>query len=48
MILISAANGKQGKLLVPKVIAAGLPVSACARSTTRTAGAGVERGCSAW
>ena len=24
MILISAANGKQGKLLVPKVIAAGV------------------------
>jgi uncharacterized protein YbjT (DUF2867 family) len=32
MILITAANGNQGKLLVPKLIAAGLPVRACVRS----------------
>lgn len=32
MILVNAANGQQGKLLVPKLIAAGLAVRACVRS----------------
>ena len=32
MILVTAANGNQGKLLVPKLVAAGLPVRACVRS----------------
>ena len=32
MILVNAANGNQGKLLVPKLIAKGLPVRACVQS----------------
>ena len=32
MILVTAANGNQGRLLVPKLLAAGLPVRACVRS----------------
>jgi aryl-alcohol dehydrogenase-like predicted oxidoreductase/uncharacterized protein YbjT (DUF2867 family) len=32
MILVTAANGNQGKLLVPKLLAAGLPVRACVQS----------------
>ena len=32
MFLITAANGNQGKLLVPKLIAAGLPFRACVQS----------------
>ena len=32
MILVNAANGQQGKLLVPKLLAAGLPVRACVQS----------------
>nr|WP_047168609.1 NmrA family NAD(P)-binding protein [Sphingomonas sp. Y57] len=32
MILVTAANGNQGKLLVPKLLAAGLSVRACVRS----------------
>jgi uncharacterized protein YbjT (DUF2867 family) len=32
MILVNAANGNQGKLIVPKVIAAGLDVRGCVRS----------------
>lgn len=33
MILVTAANGNQGKLLVPKLLKAGLPVRACVQST---------------
>jgi uncharacterized protein YbjT (DUF2867 family) len=32
MILVSAAHGNQGRLLVPKLLAAGLPVRACVQS----------------
>jgi uncharacterized protein YbjT (DUF2867 family) len=32
VILVTAAYGNQGRLLVPKLLAAGLPVRACARS----------------
>jgi uncharacterized protein YbjT (DUF2867 family) len=32
MILVTAANGNQGKLLVPRLIAAGLPIRASVRS----------------
>lgn len=32
MILITAANGNQGRLLVPKLVAAGIPVRACVRT----------------
>jgi uncharacterized protein YbjT (DUF2867 family) len=32
MILVTAANGNQGKLLVPKLLAAGQPVRACVQS----------------
>src|SRR6202034_4754435 len=32
MILVTAANGNQGKLLVPKLLAAGRPVRACVQS----------------
>lgn len=32
MILVTAANGNQGRLLVPKLLAAGLRVRACVRS----------------
>jgi uncharacterized protein YbjT (DUF2867 family) len=32
MLLITAANGNQGKLLVPKLLSAGLPVRACVQS----------------
>jgi uncharacterized protein YbjT (DUF2867 family) len=32
MILVTAANGNQGSLLVPKLLAAGLPVRACVQS----------------
>jgi len=32
MILVTAANGNQGKLLVPKLVSAGLPVRACVRT----------------
>ncbi len=34
MILVTAANGNQGRLLVPKLLAAGLPVRACVQSDT--------------
>ncbi len=32
MILVTAANGNQGKMLIPKLVAAGLPVRACVQS----------------
>jgi uncharacterized protein YbjT (DUF2867 family) len=32
MILVTAANGNQGRLLIPKLIAAGLQVRACVRT----------------
>lgn len=32
MILVTAANGNQGKHLIPRLLAAGLPVRACVRS----------------
>lgn len=32
MLLVAAANGNQGRLLVPKLLARGLPVRACVRS----------------
>lgn len=32
MILVTAANGNQGKLLLPKLLARGLPVRACVQS----------------
>ena len=32
MILVNAANGNQGKLLVPRLIAAGQQVRACVRT----------------
>ena len=43
MLLVTAANGNQGKLLVPKLLSAGLRVRACVRSEAsanqlRTAG----------
>jgi uncharacterized protein YbjT (DUF2867 family) len=44
MILVTAANGNQGKLLIPKLLAAGATVRACARteaSGTRLRAAGV-------
>lgn len=44
MILVNAANGQQGKLLVPKLVQAGLPVRACVqseRSAAELAAAGV-------
>jgi len=34
MILVTAANGNQGKLLVPKLLAANQPVRACVQSET--------------
>jgi uncharacterized protein YbjT (DUF2867 family) len=34
MILVTAANGNQGKLLIPKLLAAGQSVRACVRSET--------------
>lgn len=34
MILVTAANGNQGRLLVPKLLAADLPVRACVQSQT--------------
>ncbi|WP_174296926.1 SDR family oxidoreductase [Sphingomonas bacterium] len=37
MILVNAANGQQGKLLVPKLIAQGLDVRACVRSEASAA-----------
>ena len=44
MILVTAANGNQGKLLIPKLVAAGAAVRACVRtdtSGTRLRAAGV-------
>jgi uncharacterized protein YbjT (DUF2867 family) len=32
MILVTAANGNQGKLLIPQLLAAGAAVRACVRS----------------
>ncbi len=32
MILVTAANGNQGKLLIPQLLSAGLPVRGCVRS----------------
>jgi uncharacterized protein YbjT (DUF2867 family) len=32
MLLITAAQGNQGRLLVPKIVAAGIPVRACVRT----------------
>ena len=32
MLLVTAANGNQGKLLLPKLIAAGIPLRCCVRS----------------
>jgi len=32
LILVTAANGNQGRLLIPKLLAAGLPVRACVQS----------------
>ena len=37
MILVTAANGNQGRLLVPKLLAAGRPVRACVRSQASAA-----------
>lgn len=37
LILVTAAHGNQGKLLVPKLLAAGLPVRACVRSAASAA-----------
>lgn len=45
MILVTAANGNQGKLLIPKLVAAGLPVRASVRteqSAIAVRAAGVE------
>jgi uncharacterized protein YbjT (DUF2867 family) len=45
MILVTAANGNQGKLLIPRLLAAGLPVRASVRSESSAAalrGAGVD------
>jgi uncharacterized protein YbjT (DUF2867 family) len=45
MILVTAANGNQGKLLIPRLRAAGLPVRASVRSESSAAalrGAGVD------
>ena len=47
MIMLTAANGNQGKLLAPKRVAASLPVSACVCSEASAkvlsaAGAGIE------
>lgn len=33
-VLVTAANGNQGKLLIPKLVAAGVPVRACVQSET--------------
>jgi len=44
VILVTAANGNQGKLLVPKLLAGGLPVRACVQtdaSASRLRAAGV-------
>ena len=43
MLLVTAAHGNQGKLLIPRLLAAGLPLRACVRSaesarTLRAAG----------
>src|SRR3546814_19938440 len=32
MLLLTAANGNQGRLLVPRLLEAGIPVRACTRS----------------
>jgi uncharacterized protein YbjT (DUF2867 family) len=32
MILVTAANGNQGKRLIPQLVAAGVPVRACVRT----------------
>jgi uncharacterized protein YbjT (DUF2867 family) len=32
LILVTAANGNQGKLLIPRLVAAGLPLRACVRT----------------
>ena len=47
MILVTAANGNQGRLLVPKLLAAGQHVRACVQSQ---ASADVLRGraCTRW
>lgn len=37
MLLITAANGNQGKLLVPKLLAAGIPFRACVQSESSAA-----------
>ena len=37
MILVTAANGNQGRLLVPKLLAAGLPMRACVRTAASAA-----------
>jgi uncharacterized protein YbjT (DUF2867 family) len=37
MILVTAANGNQGKRLVPKLLAAGLPLRACVQSDASAA-----------
>ena len=37
MILVTAANGNQGKLLVPKLLAAGIPFRACVQSDASAA-----------
>ena len=37
MILVTAANGNQGRLLVPKLVAAGIPVRACVRTESSAA-----------
>jgi uncharacterized protein YbjT (DUF2867 family) len=45
MILVTTANGNQGKLLIPRLLAAGLPVRASGRSESSAAalrGAGVD------
>jgi uncharacterized protein YbjT (DUF2867 family) len=37
LILVTAANGNQGRLLMPKLLAAGLPVRACVQSEASAA-----------
>lgn len=37
MIVVTAANGNQGRLLVPKLLAAGMPVRACVATDTSAA-----------
>ena len=37
MILVTAANGNQGRLLVPKLVAAGIPIRACVQSDASAA-----------